>query len=125
MINPELIFSHMSQYLLILMSEMQIKVNSRMHCDCLLTSVDFTVDHSLSTPPPHFICNVSLSTPSSHPGPKTQALFNLQVRVGELPQLRQSKHRFNAFLLGLLKYVLALNPLWSSSYAWKVLCINH
>ncbi|KAF3691969.1 RUN and SH3 domain-containing protein 1 New molecule containing SH3 at the carboxy-terminus [Channa argus] len=35
-------------------------------------------------------------------GPKTQALFNLQVRVGELPQLRQSKHRFNAFLLGLL-----------------------
>lgn len=36
-------------------------------------------------------------------GPKTQALFNLQDRVGELPQLRQSKHRFNAFLLGLLK----------------------
>ncbi|XP_041844752.1 RUN and SH3 domain-containing protein 1-like isoform X2 [Melanotaenia boesemani] len=35
-------------------------------------------------------------------GPKTQALFNLYVRVGELPQLRQSKHRFNAFLLGLL-----------------------
>uniref|UniRef100_A0A3B5BGK6 RUN and SH3 domain containing 1 n=2 Tax=Stegastes partitus TaxID=144197 RepID=A0A3B5BGK6_9TELE len=39
---------------------------------------------------------------STRPGPKTQALFNLQVRVGELPQLRQSKHRFNAFLLGLL-----------------------
>ncbi|XP_035019534.1 uncharacterized protein rusc1 isoform X3 [Hippoglossus stenolepis] len=39
---------------------------------------------------------------STKPGPKTQALFNLQVRVGELPQLRKSKHRFNAFLLGLL-----------------------
>lgn len=39
---------------------------------------------------------------STKPGPKTQGLFNLQVRVGELPQLRQSKHRFNAFLLGLL-----------------------
>ncbi|XP_029361270.1 RUN and SH3 domain-containing protein 1 [Echeneis naucrates] len=39
---------------------------------------------------------------SIRPGPKTQALFNLQVRVGELPQLRQSKYRFNAFLLGLL-----------------------
>ncbi|XP_068180693.1 uncharacterized protein rusc1 isoform X3 [Antennarius striatus] len=39
---------------------------------------------------------------STKPGLKTQALFNLQVRVGELPQLRQSKHRFNAFLLGLL-----------------------
>uniref|UniRef100_A0A8C5ET47 RUN and SH3 domain containing 1 n=1 Tax=Gouania willdenowi TaxID=441366 RepID=A0A8C5ET47_GOUWI len=39
---------------------------------------------------------------STRPGPKTQLLFNLQVRVSELPQLRQSKHRFNAFLLGLL-----------------------
>ncbi|XP_056300599.1 AP-4 complex accessory subunit RUSC1 isoform X2 [Pseudoliparis swirei] len=39
---------------------------------------------------------------SSRPGPKTQVLFNLQLCVGELPQLRQSKHRFNAFLLGLL-----------------------
>ncbi|XP_060906428.1 uncharacterized protein rusc1 isoform X3 [Labrus mixtus] len=39
---------------------------------------------------------------STQPGPKTQALFNLQVRVRELPQLRQSKQRFNAFLLGLL-----------------------
>ncbi|XP_029958280.1 uncharacterized protein rusc1 isoform X2 [Salarias fasciatus] len=39
---------------------------------------------------------------STKPGPKSQALFTLQVRVGELPQLRQSKHRFNAFLLGLL-----------------------
>nr|XP_040020703.1 iporin-like isoform X2 [Gasterosteus aculeatus aculeatus] len=39
---------------------------------------------------------------STRPGPKTQALFNLQVCVGELPQLRQNKHRFNAFLLGLL-----------------------
>lgn len=36
-------------------------------------------------------------------GPKTQILFNLQVRVSELPQLRHSKQRFNAFLLGLLK----------------------
>ena len=32
-------------------------------------------------------------------------MFNLQVRVGELPQLKQSKQRFNAFLFGLLKYV--------------------
>ncbi|XP_050932144.1 uncharacterized protein rusc1 isoform X6 [Lates calcarifer] len=39
---------------------------------------------------------------STRPGPKTQILYNLQVRVGGLPQLRQSKHRFNAFLLGLL-----------------------
>uniref|UniRef100_A0A1A7XU29 RUN and SH3 domain containing 1 n=2 Tax=Iconisemion striatum TaxID=60296 RepID=A0A1A7XU29_9TELE len=39
---------------------------------------------------------------TARPGPKTQALFDLRVRVGELPQLRQSKHRFNAFLLGLL-----------------------
>ncbi|GAA6220634.1 RUN and SH3 domain-containing protein 1 isoform X4 [Lates japonicus] len=39
---------------------------------------------------------------STRPGPKTQILYNLQVRVGALPQLRQNKHRFNAFLLGLL-----------------------
>lgn len=39
---------------------------------------------------------------STAPSPKTQVLFNLQVRVAELPQLRQSKYRFNAFLLGLL-----------------------
>ncbi|XP_058503376.1 uncharacterized protein LOC131471099 isoform X2 [Solea solea] len=39
---------------------------------------------------------------STKPGPKTQALFNLHVRVGELGQLRRNKHRFNAFLLGLL-----------------------
>uniref|UniRef100_H3DLT5 RUN and SH3 domain containing 1 n=1 Tax=Tetraodon nigroviridis TaxID=99883 RepID=H3DLT5_TETNG len=39
---------------------------------------------------------------STRPGPKTQILFNLQVRVSELPQLRHSKQRFNAFLLGLL-----------------------
>ncbi|XP_054638889.1 uncharacterized protein rusc1 isoform X1 [Dunckerocampus dactyliophorus] len=44
----------------------------------------------------------SLVQASTRPGPKTQALFNLQVRVGELPQLKQNKHRFNAFLLGLL-----------------------
>ncbi|XP_070767936.1 AP-4 complex accessory subunit RUSC1 [Enoplosus armatus] len=55
---------------------------------------------------------------STRPGPKTQALFNLQVRVGELPQLRQSKHRFNAFLLGLLNTKLLdfwLSHLQSSS----------
>ncbi|XP_061572880.1 uncharacterized protein rusc1 isoform X3 [Cololabis saira] len=39
---------------------------------------------------------------TTKPGPKTQALYTLQVRVGELPQLKRSKHRFNAFLLGLL-----------------------
>ncbi|XP_054597124.2 uncharacterized protein rusc1 isoform X1 [Nothobranchius furzeri] len=39
---------------------------------------------------------------TARPGPKTQALFNLRVRVGELPQLERSKHRFNTFLLGLL-----------------------
>ncbi|XP_061885628.1 uncharacterized protein rusc1 [Entelurus aequoreus] len=44
----------------------------------------------------------SLVQASTRPGPKTQALFNLQARVGELPQLKQNKHRFNAFLLGLL-----------------------
>lgn len=44
----------------------------------------------------------SLVQASTRPGTKTQALFNLQTRVGELPQLKQSKHRFNAFILGLL-----------------------
>lgn len=44
----------------------------------------------------------SLVQASTRPGTKTQALFNLQSRVGELPQLKQSKHRFNAFILGLL-----------------------
>ncbi|KAM4568796.1 uncharacterized protein rusc1 isoform 2-T2 [Fundulus diaphanus] len=44
----------------------------------------------------------SLVQATTRTGPKTQALFNLQIRVGELPQLRQSKQRFNAFLLGLL-----------------------
>ncbi|XP_051922117.1 uncharacterized protein rusc1 isoform X2 [Hippocampus zosterae] len=44
----------------------------------------------------------SLVLASTRPGPKTQALFSLQVRVGELPQLKQSKQRFNAFVLGLL-----------------------
>ncbi|CAL8290606.1 unnamed protein product [Merluccius merluccius] len=39
---------------------------------------------------------------STKPGPNTQTVYNLQFRVGELPQLRQSKHRFNAFLFGLL-----------------------
>ncbi|XP_057690595.1 uncharacterized protein rusc1 isoform X2 [Corythoichthys intestinalis] len=44
----------------------------------------------------------SLVLASTKPGPKTQALFNLQLRVGELHHLKQSKHRFNAFVLGLL-----------------------
>ncbi|XP_047217210.1 uncharacterized protein rusc1 isoform X1 [Girardinichthys multiradiatus] len=44
----------------------------------------------------------SLVQATTRTGPKTQALFNLQIRVGELPQLRQSMQRFNAFLLGLL-----------------------
>ncbi|XP_074539024.1 uncharacterized protein rusc1 isoform X1 [Halichoeres trimaculatus] len=44
----------------------------------------------------------SLVQASTRQGPRTQALFNLQDRVGELSQLRQSKHRFNAFLFGLL-----------------------
>lgn len=44
----------------------------------------------------------SLVQASARPGTKTQTLFNLQTRVGELPQLRHSKHRFNAFILGLL-----------------------
>ncbi|KPP60144.1 farnesyl pyrophosphate synthase-like, partial [Scleropages formosus] len=39
---------------------------------------------------------------STRPGPGTQALYSLQCRVAELPQLKQSRHRFNAFLLGLL-----------------------
>lgn len=36
-------------------------------------------------------------------GPSTQALHNLQTKVAGLPQLKQSRHRFNAFLFGLLK----------------------
>lgn len=44
----------------------------------------------------------SLVQASTRPGTKTQAVFNLQARVGDLPQLKQSKHRFNAFILGLL-----------------------
>ncbi|KAJ8354834.1 hypothetical protein SKAU_G00224010 [Synaphobranchus kaupii] len=43
---------------------------------------------------------------STRPGPRTQALHSLQCRVAELPQLRQSRHRFNAFLLGLLNVKL-------------------
>ncbi|CAB1334547.1 unnamed protein product [Coregonus sp. 'balchen'] len=38
--------------------------------------------------------------------PSTQSLHSLQARIGELPQLRQNKHRFNAFLLGLLNIKL-------------------
>ncbi|XP_014842691.1 PREDICTED: RUN and SH3 domain-containing protein 1 isoform X1 [Poecilia mexicana] len=48
----------------------------------------------------------SLVQATTRTGPKTQALFNLQIRVGELPQLRHSKQRFNAFLLGLLNIKL-------------------
>ncbi|KAG7469449.1 hypothetical protein MATL_G00128900 [Megalops atlanticus] len=43
---------------------------------------------------------------STRPGPSAQALYNLQCRVAELPQLRQNRHRFNAFLLGLLNIKL-------------------
>nr|XP_055065724.1 uncharacterized protein rusc1 isoform X1 [Misgurnus anguillicaudatus] len=39
---------------------------------------------------------------STKPGPSTQALHNLQAKVAGLPQLKQSRHRFNAFLFGLL-----------------------
>ncbi|KAJ3597910.1 hypothetical protein NHX12_001426 [Muraenolepis orangiensis] len=39
---------------------------------------------------------------STKPGANTQAVYILQTRVGELPQLKQSKHKFNAFLFGLL-----------------------
>ncbi|XP_053496590.1 AP-4 complex accessory subunit RUSC1 [Ictalurus furcatus] len=39
---------------------------------------------------------------STKPGPNTQALYSLQAKVAALPQLKQSRHRFNAFLLGLL-----------------------
>ncbi|XP_028836040.1 RUN and SH3 domain-containing protein 1 isoform X5 [Denticeps clupeoides] len=43
---------------------------------------------------------------STKTGPSTQALHALQCRVAELPQLKQSRHRFNAFLLGLLNIKL-------------------
>ncbi|KAI4874815.1 hypothetical protein NFI96_005352 [Prochilodus magdalenae] len=39
---------------------------------------------------------------STKPGPTTQALYSLQVKVAALPQLKHSRHRFNSFLLGLL-----------------------
>ncbi|XP_060777689.1 AP-4 complex accessory subunit RUSC1 isoform X2 [Neoarius graeffei] len=39
---------------------------------------------------------------STKPGPNTQALYSLQAKVAALPQLKQSRHRFNAFLFGLL-----------------------
>ncbi|KAK3551257.1 hypothetical protein QTP70_013970 [Hemibagrus guttatus] len=39
---------------------------------------------------------------STKPGPNTQALYSLQSKVAALSQLKQSRHRFNAFLLGLL-----------------------
>lgn len=45
-------------------------------------------------------------------GPSTQSLYSLQARIGELPQLRQNKHRFNAFLLGLLN--IKLMDFWLS-----------
>lgn len=53
-----------------------------------------------------FFCSLFIWFPLSSclfQGPKTQILFNLQARVSALPQLRHSKQRFNAFLLGLLK----------------------
>ncbi|XP_059363554.1 uncharacterized protein LOC132102872 isoform X3 [Carassius carassius] len=43
---------------------------------------------------------------STRPGPSTQALHSLQTKVAGLPQLRQSRHRFNAFLFGLLNVKL-------------------
>ncbi|XP_067305102.1 uncharacterized protein rusc1 isoform X3 [Pseudorasbora parva] len=43
---------------------------------------------------------------STKPGPSTQALHNLQTKVAGLPQLKQSRHRFNAFLFGLLNVKL-------------------
>ncbi|KAJ8378607.1 hypothetical protein AAFF_G00238190 [Aldrovandia affinis] len=43
---------------------------------------------------------------STGPGPSTQALHSLQCQVSQLPQLKQSRHRFNAFLLGLLNIKL-------------------
>ncbi|XP_023662046.2 uncharacterized protein rusc1 isoform X1 [Paramormyrops kingsleyae] len=43
---------------------------------------------------------------STQPGPNTQALYALQGRIAELPQLRHARHRFNAFLLGLLNVKL-------------------
>nr|XP_029508303.1 RUN and SH3 domain-containing protein 1 isoform X3 [Oncorhynchus nerka] len=49
---------------------------------------------------------------STRPGPSTQSLYSLQARIGELPQLRQNKHRFNAFLLGLLN--IKLMDFWLS-----------
>nr|XP_046171149.1 AP-4 complex accessory subunit RUSC1-like isoform X2 [Oncorhynchus gorbuscha] len=49
---------------------------------------------------------------STRPGPSTQSLYSLQARIGELPQLWQNKHRFNAFLLGLLN--IKLMDFWLS-----------
>ncbi|XP_016347107.1 uncharacterized protein LOC107692542 isoform X3 [Sinocyclocheilus anshuiensis] len=43
---------------------------------------------------------------STKPGPDTQALHNLQTKVAGLPQLKQSRHKFNAFLFGLLNVKL-------------------
>ncbi|XP_052474720.1 uncharacterized protein LOC128030791 isoform X1 [Carassius gibelio] len=43
---------------------------------------------------------------STRPGPSTQALHSLQTKVAGLPQLRQCRHRFNAFLFGLLNVKL-------------------
>ncbi|XP_037392666.1 uncharacterized protein rusc1 isoform X3 [Pygocentrus nattereri] len=39
---------------------------------------------------------------STKPGPTTQALYSLQIKVAALPQLKHNRHRFNSFLLGLL-----------------------
>ncbi|XP_051577256.1 uncharacterized protein rusc1 isoform X2 [Myxocyprinus asiaticus] len=43
---------------------------------------------------------------STKPGPSTQALHSLQTKVAGLSQLKQSRHRFNAFLFGLLNIKL-------------------
>ncbi|XP_026140213.1 uncharacterized protein rusc1 isoform X3 [Carassius auratus] len=43
---------------------------------------------------------------STKPGPSSQALHNLQTKVAGLPQLKQSRHKFNAFLFGLLNVKL-------------------
>ena len=104
-----LFFPHINQCLLILLSERLWKVSQQDEdIDWLLSAkphnnFSLTTVSSFSLSPSPSPSLLYSSCQSIFKGPKTQALYNLQVRVGELPQLKRSKQRFNAFLLGLLK----------------------
>lgn len=93
--------SYINPHLLILMLKVLNNVNQQYTDIDWLMSAKASRQSIFPLTPTHFPPLALLFSLAQ--GPKTQALFNLQVRVGELPQLRESKHKFNAFVFGLLK----------------------